>query len=492
LQRTFTVLLRNRPGALVDATSVFATREANVESLSVSPTAEPGVSQMRIVANVDSSQVEALLADLAARPRVLNAREVADPVVPRPATTGTGPVSLSDIELAMGRIRDAIPITPLVYSEKLSKLTGASLFLKLENMQMTGSFKERGALNRILHLTEEEARRGLIAASAGNHAQAVAYHATRHGIRSQIVMPISAPIVKVSATSGYGAEVVLHGNSFDEAYAEAVRRSKEMGMVFVPAFDDVHIIAGQGTLGLEILEQMPSLDAIIGPVGGGGLLGGIALAAKSINPAVRIIGVEASRVPSMHVALQKGAPEIVPPRATLADGIAVRTAGEFTLPLFRKYVDEMALVEEEEIANAILQLLEREKILAEGAGAAALAAILYNKVDLKGKKVAVLVCGGNIDVTMLSRIIERGLVKDERLLRLRFHVPDHPGSLRGILEVVAANRANVVEVSHDRAYFGVTLGDTVIDLEVETRGASHATTLEEALAKAGYRFEAIH
>jgi threonine dehydratase len=493
MQRTFTVVLRNRPGALVDATSVFAARNANVETLSVLPTAEPGVSQMRIVAAVESNQVEGLLADLAARPRVLSAREVA-PLAAAPrrhdAQEG-GPVTLADIEAAMARIRDSIPITPLVYSEKLSQLTGARVFLKLENLQMTGSFKERGALNRILNLTEEEASRGLIAASAGNHAQAVAYHATRRGIRSQIVMPLGAPITKVSATQAYGAEVVLHGASFDEAYAEALRRAEEQHLVFVSAFDDLHIIAGQGTLGLEMLEQQPALDAIIGPVGGGGLMGGIARAAKAVNPGVRIIGVEAARVPSMHAALRQGSPVTVTPQPTLADGIAVRTAGVYTLPLVRDYVDEMALVEDEEIANAILQLLEREKILAEGAGAAALAALLHHKVDLAGKKVGVLVCGGNIDVSMLSRIIERGLVKDQRLLRLRFHIPDHPGSLRGILEVVAAQRANVIEVVHDRAYFGVNLGDTVIDLQVETRGPSHAAALEAALSSAGYRFECV-
>jgi len=352
---------------------------------------------------------------------------------------------------------------------------------------MTGSFKERGALNRILVMTDDEQRRGVIAASAGNHAQAVAYHATQRSIRSQIVMPITTPIVKAMRTQEYGAEVILHGASFDEALAEAFRRRDAEDLMFLHAFNDREVIAGQGTLGIEMLEQVPDLDAIVAPIGGGGLLGGIAVAAKAIKPDIQMIGVEAARVPSMLQAVREGHPVTVPAAATIADGIAVRRAGEWTLPLIQKYIDELVTVEEEEIANAILLLLEREKTLAEGSGAAAIAALLNHRTKLKGKRVGVLVCGGNIDVSMLSRIIERGMVRQGRLVRMRFEVADHPGSLQGICAVLAANRANVVELVHDRSHYGVGIGNTSIDITFETRGGSHVEELEQALDAAGYR-----
>jgi len=391
----------------------------------------------------------------------------------------------------MERIRKSIPVTPLVHSATLSRLTGNEIFLKLENLQMTGSFKERGALNRILLMTADEQRRGVIAASAGNHAQAVAYHATQHGIRSQIVMPITTPIVKAMRTQEYGAEVILHGASFDDAVAEAYRRRDAEDLMFLHAFNDPEVIAGQGTLGIEMLEQVPELDAIIAPIGGGGLLGGIAVAAKAIKPEIHMIGVEASRVPSMMQAVREGQPVTVPAAATIADGIAVRRAGEWTLPLIQKYIDELVTVEEEEIANAILLLLEREKTLAEGSGAVAIAALLNHKTKLQGKRIGVLVCGGNIDVSMLSRIIERGMVRQGRLVRMRFEVPDHPGSLQGICAVLAANRANVVELIHDRSHYGVGLGNTSIDITFETRGGSHVDELEHALDAAGYRHSRV-
>ncbi len=408
-----------------------------------------------------------------------------------PSDLANQPIELADIQRAMGRIRKSIPITPLVYSAILSKLTGNEIFLKLENLQMTGSFKERGALNRILLMTPDEQRRGVIAASAGNHAQAVAYHATQRGIRSQIVMPITTPIVKAMRTQEYGAEVILHGSSFDEALAEAYRRRDAEDLMFLHAFNDREVIAGQGTLGIEMLEQVPDLDAIVAPIGGGGLLGGIAVAAKAIKPEIRMIGVEAARVPSMLEAVREGKPVTVPAAATIADGIAVRRAGEWTLPLIQKYVDELVTVEEEEIASAILLLLEREKTLAEGSGAAAIAALLNFRTELKGKQVGVLVCGGNIDVSMLSRIIERGMVRQGRLVRMRFEVADHPGSLQGICAVLAANRANVVELIHDRSHYGVGLGNTSIDITFETRGGSHVEELEQALDAAGYRHSRV-
>ncbi|MBZ5659912.1 MAG: threonine ammonia-lyase [Acidobacteriia bacterium] len=400
-------------------------------------------------------------------------------------------VTLRSIKDAMERIRGSIVLTPFVHSEKFSQQTGNAVFLKLENLQMTGAFKERGALNKILLLTEEERRRGVIAASAGNHAQAVAYHATKRGIKAQICMPLTTPLVKVSATRGYGAEVILVGANYDEACEEALRRSKQHGLTFIHPFDDEAVIAGQGTLGLEMLEQHGDLDALVIPVGGGGLIAGVACAVKEINPKIRIIGVQSSKLPSMKAALEKNELVTLPANKTIADGIAVRVAGTLTFPLVRKYVDEIVTVDEEEIASAILQLLEKEKMLAEGAGAAATAAVLNKKTPNHGKKLGVLVSAGNIDVSLLSLIIERGLVKDGRLVRLRIHLPDHPGALQRLAGVIADQKANIVETKYDRAYYGVVLGDTVIDITMETRGPEHVADLTAALEAAGYPFERV-
>ncbi|HEY3444542.1 MAG TPA: threonine ammonia-lyase [Paludibaculum sp.] len=400
-------------------------------------------------------------------------------------------VTLSQIQAAMGRIRESIRLSPLVHSEALSASADNQIYLKLENLQRTGSFKERGALNRILTLTDQEKSRGVIAASAGNHAQAVAYHAATRGISAQIVMPLATPLVKVSATRGYGAEVILHGRNYDEACQEAVLRCEQKGLTFLHPFDDDDVIAGQGTLGLEMLAQDPALDVIVAPIGGGGLLGGLACAVKELNPRIAIVGVQTARVPSMLRAIAEGAPVQVEAATTIADGIAVRRAGDRTLPLIRKYVDEIVTVEEEEIANAILRLLEGEKLLAEGAGAAALAAVLGHKTAHRGRRIGLLVCGGNIDVTLLSRIIERGLVQDGRLVRLRIHLSDHPGALRRLCEVIEAQKANIVETQHDRAYYGVNLGDTVIDITMETRGRGHVEQLMAALSGAGYTHERV-
>jgi threonine dehydratase len=400
-------------------------------------------------------------------------------------------VTLSDIQSAMGRVRDSIYLSPCAYSETFSKLTGNSVYLKLDNLQKTGAFKERGALNKLLSLTDQERSRGVIAASAGNHAQGVAYHAGTRGIRAQICMPLTTPLIKVSSTRGYGAEVVLHGANYDEAFHEAEKRSREQCLTLIHAFDDDLVIAGQGTLGMELLQQHTDLEAVIVPIGGGGLIGGLACAVKEVAPKVRIVGVQTSRLPSMKVAIAEGKPVTLTPAATVADGIAVRRAGDRTLPLVQKYVDDIVTVDEEEIANAVLLLLEREKTLAEGAGAAAIAALINHKVPFTGKKVAVMVCGGNIDVTLLSRIIERGLVKDGRLVRLRVHLPDYPGALHKVTGILAQHRANIVETSYDRAYYGVNLGDTAIDITMETRGADHIAELLSALGAAGYAHERV-
>ena len=400
-------------------------------------------------------------------------------------------LQLSDIQAALARIRADIRVSPCTHSETFSGITGNSIFLKLDNQQRTGAFKERGALNKLLMLTADERARGVIAASAGNHAQGVAYHAGRHGVKARIFMPLPTPLTKVSSTRAFGADVVLHGANYDEAYGKALEVAREQGFTLIHAFDDEAVIAGQGTLGLEILGQHPNIEAIVAPIGGGGLIGGIACAVKETNPSIKIFGVQPSRIPSMKAAVLEGKPVTLDPAKTIADGIAVRRAGERTLPLVQKYVDDIVTVEEEEIANAILLLLEREKTLAEGAGAAALAAVLNRKLPLAGKRVAVLVCGGNIDVTLLSRIIERGLVKDGRLVRLRVHLPDYPGALYRLTGILAEHRANIVETAYDRAYHGVNLGDTAIDITMETRGTDHIDELIVALEDAGYTHERI-
>jgi len=403
-------------------------------------------------------------------------------------------VTLSSINTARSRIGDAIHLSPCQLSHHLSERIGLPIYLKLENLQRTGSFKERGALNKLLTLSPEERERGVIAASAGNHAQGVAFHATRLGIRSQIVMPQATPLVKVVSTRGFGAEVVLHGANYDEACEEALNRCTQEGLTFIHPFDDPVVIAGQGTIGLELLEQVPDLEAVVVPIGGGGLISGVACALKERNPKIRVIGVEPEKLPSMLRAREAGMPVTIAPQATIADGIAVRRAGDVTLPLVSRYVDEIVTVDDEEIASAILMLLEQEKTLAEGAGAAALAALLQSKASLqhlRNRRTAVLVCGGNIDVTLLAKIIERGLVKDGRLLRIRVYLLDRPGALLHVTEILARERANIVETIHNRAYYGVSLAETVIDITLETRGSTHITAISHALSEGGFRFERI-
>jgi threonine dehydratase len=400
-------------------------------------------------------------------------------------------ISLADIQAALERIRDSIYLSPAPQSETLSRATDNALYLKLENLQATGSFKERGALNRILTMTDQERARGLITASAGNHGQAVAYHAAKRGIRAQIYMPVFTPIVKVSAVTSFGGEVVLHGENFDETLGESVCRAEADHLTFVHAFDDDAVIAGQGTIGLELLDQVPDVDAVVVPVGGGGLIGGVACAIKETAPRVRVIGVQTASLPSMQSALREHRPVLLPPASTIADGIAVRQSGQRTLLLCEKYVDEMITVDDEEIAMAILWLLEKEKTVAEGAGAVGMAAMLRHKTRLRGQKVAVILSGGNIDVTMLARIIERGLVKDGRMVRLRVTLPDHPGGLQKVTTLIASERANIVQATHDRTYFGVHLGEAMIDVTMETRGPEHVEQLLKKLASAGYAFERV-
>lgn len=400
-------------------------------------------------------------------------------------------VTLKTIQEATARIRDSIYVSPFSRSETFSKLTGNTVYFKLDNLQMTGAFKERGALNKILLLSDEEKRRGVIAASAGNHAQAVAYHSTKRGISAEICMPLTTPLIKVSATRGYGAEVILAGANYDEACHEALRRCQEHGLTFVHPFDDEAVIAGQGSAGIEMLEQHPDIDVFVVPIGGGGLIAGVACAVKELKPSVKVIGVQTSKLPSMKAAVERHAPVTLPAKVTIADGIAVRRAGEITYPLVCKYVDDIVTVDDEEIANAILLLLEKEKTLTEGAGAVATAAVAQHKISFTGKKIGVFVGGGNIDVSLLSRIIERGLVKDGRLLRLRIHLPDHPGSLQRLAMVIAEHKANIVETMYDRSHYGVLLGDAVIDITMETRGPEHIAELRADLDASGFSHERV-
>jgi len=403
-------------------------------------------------------------------------------------TSAKSALHLADIAAARERIRKSIYLSPCAHSQHLSVLTGQQIYLKLDNLQMTGSFKERGSLNKILQLSAEQKSRGVIAASAGNHAQGVAYHATQHGIRSIIVMPLTTPLVKVTATKNFGAEVILHGGNYDAAYEEALRICRAEHMTFIHPFDDPQVIAGQGTVALEMLEQVPQLEAVVVPIGGGGLIAGIGCAIKESNPKIRVVGVQTSRLPSMMAAVAEHHPVTIDAATTIADGIAVRRAGDVTFPMVEKYVDEIVTVDEDEIASAILVLLEREKTLAEGAGAAGLAALLQKKTSLQGAHTGVLVGGGNIDVTLLSRIIERGLVQDGRLIRLRIHLLDKPAELT---RLIAEYRANIVDTLHNRAYYGVNLGDTVIDITLETRGREQVEELLAALTAEGYKHSRV-
>ena len=399
------------------------------------------------------------------------------------------PVTLADVEAARARLAGVIHETPCAYSQRLSDLTGARVFVKLENLQMTGSFKERGAANVLLQLSPAERRRGVVTASAGNHGLAVAFHAARLGVGAVIVMPEWAPLTKVTAARRQGAEVVLHGENYDEAYARAREIETERGLVFVHPFDDLRVIAGQGTIGLELATQVPDLEAVLVPVGGGGLAAGTAVAVKGRRPGVEVIGVQADEVAAMKAAWASGERVTVPSAPTIADGIAVRRAGEHTLALCRQWVDQIVSVSEEEIANAILLLLEIEKTVVEGAGAVPLAALVNKKVAGAGKTVALVLSGGNIDVNLISRIIERGLVKDGRLVRLAVMLRDRPGQLARLTALVAEMRANVLHILHDRAFSRARLGETEVELTLETSGREQIEAVKRHLTEAGY---AVH
>lgn len=395
-------------------------------------------------------------------------------------------VTLEDIQLAQKIIHSLVNYTQCDFSKSLSDLLGSEVFLKLENTQKTGSFKIRGASNKITNLTMDEKKRGVIACSAGNHAQGVALSSKLNNVKSVIVMPENAPIAKIEATKSYGAEVIMYGSMFDEAKEQALKLAKEHGYVFVHPYEDERVIAGQGTIGLEIFEQIPSLDTVVVPIGGGGLISGIAVALKALNPKIKIIGVQTELVSTMAQMFhsQKFVP-LDKPVSTLADGIAVKTPSEVMYNAFiSKYVDQIATVNEAEIAEAIVFLLERAKTVAEGSGAVCVAAALSRQLSL-GKKTCLLVSGGNIDLNIVSEIITRGQIQRGRLCELSVVVPDVPGSLSRLTQILAEHRANVLEVHHDRLRQGLNLKETRIDFVVETTSHDHIKQIIMAIEKSG-------
>lgn len=378
----------------------------------------------------------------------------------------------------VARKTDIIPATALPVD--------CDLYLKTENLQLTGSFKLRGAYYKISQLTDEEKARGVIACSAGNHAQGVALGATRNGIKALICLPAGAPISKVEATKRYGAEVCLVPGVYDDAYAKAVELRDKHGYTFVHPFDDEKVIAGQGSIGLEILEQMPDVEAVVVPVGGGGLIAGVAFAIKTLRPDVKVYGVQAAGAPSMERSLHSGQRERLDSVSTIADGIAVKEPGSLTYELCKKYVDEIVTVSDDETAAAILALMERQKVVAEGAGAVAVAAVMFDKLPLKGKKVVALVSGGNIDVNTLNRVILRGLAQSGRNHTFVISLSDKPGQLAGVMDIIAEQGGNIISVTHDRLSATSGINGCNIRVELETRDADHIGQIHNALSDAGF------
>ncbi len=401
-------------------------------------------------------------------------------------------LTLEDVLEARERVADTSRHTPLDYSNTFSEMTDAEVHLKLENFQRTGSFKIRGATNRIETLPPTDREAGVVTASAGNHAQGVALAAERAGVDAKIVMPEDAPISKVKATRGYGAEVVLHGRDYDAAAGKAHEIEREEGRTYVHAFDDEMVMAGQGTLGLEILEDLPEVETVVVPIGGGGLISGVATAVKERDPDVRVVGVQAEGASSAARSLEKGGLVELDRVDTIADGIATRSIGEGTFEVIRERVDEVVTVPDEEIAMAIVHLLERSKTLVEGAGAVSLAALLSGAVDVdEGEVVVPMLSGGNIDLNALTTLIMRGLVATGRYVKLRTVLEDRPGALEDLLEVIAGQRANIYAIQHDRTSRDVGMDDAEVELDLETRGHDHVEELLAALRERGYEAERL-
>lgn len=399
-------------------------------------------------------------------------------------------ITLEDIQAARQRIAGKVIHSPCPYSLLLSRLCGCEIWCKLDNVQVTGSFKERGARNRLLLLSDPQRRAGAIAASAGNHALGLAYHGQTLGIPVTVVMPRWAPLVKVSNCRSFGANVVLHGDTFDEARAHAVRLRDEQGLTYVHGFDDPDVIAGQGTMGLEILEDVPEVHAVIVPVGGGGLISGVGLAIKSLRPSVTIIGAESRAAPTLHASLQAGKVIRIESLPTLADGLAIAQVGELCYEICRRVVDDLVLVDEAQIAKSILRLLELEKTVVEGAGAVPLAAALERREQLAGKKVVLCLCGGNIDVNTIGHVIERGLAADGRLCRIIARISDRPGGLARLTAAIAATGASVKEIIHDRNFGPADVASVRVWCILETRDFEHIRQIHDALRAAGIEAQA--
>jgi threonine dehydratase len=398
-------------------------------------------------------------------------------------------LTLADIQAAAERLRGEIVETPCMPSRTLSAMAGCEVYLKFENLQFTASFKERGALNKMAQLTPAERACGVLAVSAGNHAQGVAYHAQRMGIPATIVMPRFAPAVKVERTRGFGASVVLEGDTFDDARGIGLNLARERGLTVVHPYDDVAVMAGQGTIGLEMLAQQPAIDTLLVAIGGGGLIAGIATAVRALRPDIEVIGVQSERFPAAWNAHHGGQRETL--QATIADGIAVKSPGALTLPLIRERVADVLLVGEGEIEQAILLLLEIEKTVVEGAGAVGLAALMQHAERFKGRHVGLVLCGGNIEPLVLAEIIERGMVKSGRLARLRFDVRDVPGALADVATLLGRLGANIDEVQHQRAFNSLSLERALIEVVVQTRGVAHIEQVLAAMRAEGYRAERI-
>ena len=396
-------------------------------------------------------------------------------------------LNIEKIYKAQERIQDVVVKTPFSFAPYLSEMSGAEVYLKKENLQVTGAFKIRGAYNKIATLSETQRECGVVAASAGNHAQGVALSASKFGIRAVIIMPESTPLTKVNGVKNFGAEVILAGANYDEAYAYAKEYGSKNSLTFVHPFEDEEVIAGQGTIALEILENAQDLDAVVIPVGGGGLISGMALCLKALNPEIEVIGVSASGAPALKESFDsKKVIDSVSVR-TIADGIAVRDTSEITLNYMLKNVDRVVSVDDEEIANAILFLLEKQKLVVEGAGSVGVAAVMHNKLEsLKGKKVAVVLSGGNMDVTLLSVIIEKGLLKSGRKMMLTVTLVDKPGSLRRFTELLEELNANIVHIAYDRTSISLEYGDANVTVHMETKGDEHQSQIKKVLKKEGY------
>lgn len=393
-------------------------------------------------------------------------------------------LTLDKIYHARHVLKQVIRETEVIKAPKINPK--ANVFLKTENLQITGSFKVRGAYYKISQLSDEEQAHGVIACSAGNHAQGVALAATKNGIKSIICLPDGAPISKVEATKGYGAEVCLVEGVYDDAYNKAIQLRDEKGYTFIHPFDDENVIAGQGTIGLELIDQLPELDAVVVPVGGGGLISGVAFALKSLKPDIKIYGVQASGAPSMVESLAENKIKCLDSVATIADGIKVKEPGEHTFEFCKKYVDDIVTVTDDEVSSAILALIEQHKLIAEGAGAVAVAAVMFDKIPVEGKNVVCLVSGGNIDVTILSRVIKRGLLKSGRSDTLTIQLEDKPGQLKGVSEILANLGGNVVSIHHERASEDSDITDCLLRIVLETRNFEHIAMIRQALTEAGF------